>query len=580
MNFKYISTYIFLTLALTTNIFADNEDASFDFLNNDTSFDLIDISSGTENKGMNFDPLDNLVTDITPSDLSSIRSQSCSPEERSFLLGVINTFNASAILNQPFYRRTSVPVSRNLINYPNTQIITYSDLADRQFTTHIFANITPKKNFCNSQEFKPGTRIGSYLNIENKEITNLFNSIQDSPLIGPDIKMALQGLNINRLLKTLGDARFEERRIGLFGHYYHIINDTTYFQAKLPFFWMERNLNFSTAEKEIIDRELSAFSGSEFDEDAFAKKHLIFDSLGFGTLELNVNTKIWEGINWHIDFGGGLLLPTDYQVMHGLYGTYFKANDCQPILNLCQVIDVKKIGNSSDESIFQPDGKQNLEKYFVGALDRLSSILLQCQHGYNKHLGIDLNAYMFWQIKPDFAWNTKYCVEFLLPREQNLFFIPRQSKNPEETFSKLFNKIPQATEEEQKIKLDIFQAKLTELLYPRVFTVKVFPGFIFNSASCLQKTFRNWNFSVGTSSYYQTAEKILSGLTREQRDFYDTEKAVNESLYHFKLFGKIHRVFHTRRHNDFSIGLWADGTVWNNGLGNDLSIGISFDSKF
>lgn len=578
MNLKYISKYIFVTLTFVANPIVANEDFSFDSLN-DISFDSIDISKESDNKGMNLDSLDNLVTDITADDLSSIRSQSCSPAEASFLIGILNAFQVPPILNEPFYKKTLIPKSRNLINYPNTQIITYSDLADRQFTTHLFANLTPKKNFCNSKEFKPGTRIGSYLNVENKEITNLFNTIQNSPLIGPDIKVALQGLNINKFLKTLGDARFEERRLGLFGHYYHIINDKTYFQAKLPFFWMERNLNFTAEEKETLDRELSAFTGSEFDEDTFAKKHIIFDALGFGTLELNVNTKVWEGINWHLDIGGGLLLPTDYQVLKGLYGTYFEGKDCQPILNLCQVIDIEKIG-STDESIFQPDGKKNLEKYFTGALDRLSSILLQCQHGYNKHLGMDVNANVFWQIKPDFAWNTKYCVEFLLPHEQNLFFVPRQSTNPEESFSNLFAKMPQATEEEQKLKLGAFEARLTELLYPRMFTVKVFPGFIFNSASCLQKTFRNWNFTVGTSSYYQSAEKILSGLNREQQAFYDTQKAVNESLYHFKLFGKIHRVFHTRRHNDFSVSIWADGTVLNNGLGNDLSIGFSFDSKF
>jgi len=578
MNLKYIVRYIVLIFTFIVNPVVADEDFSFDSLN-DISFDSIDISKDSENKGMKLDSLDNLVTDITADDLSTIRSQSCSATEVSFLLGIINAFNMTPILNAPVYKKTLTPKSRNLINYPNTQIITYSDLADRQLTTHIFANITPKKNFCNSQEFKPGTRIGSYLNIENKEITNLFKTIQNSPLIGPDIKTALQGLNVNNLLKNLGDARFEERRLGLFAHYYHIVNDKTYFQAKLPFFWMERNLNFSQQEKEAIDRELSAFSGSDFDEDAFAKRHIIFDSLGFGNLQLNFNTKVWESINWHVDLGGGLILPTDYQIWKGLYGTYFKPKDCQPILNLCQIIDVEKIG-SSDEGIFQPGGKERLENYFIGALDRLSSILLQCQHGYNHHVGIDINSNVFWQIKPDFAFNTKYAVEFLLPRKQTLFFVPRQSTDPNKTFSDLYNKLPQTTEEEQRIKLAAFEERLTELLYPRALTVKVFPGFIFNSVSALQKTYRNWNFTAGTSSYYQSAETILSGLSREQQAFYDMNKAVNESLYHFKLFGKIHRVFHTRRHNDFSISIWADGTVWDNGLGNDLSIGFSFDSKF
>lgn len=568
MNLKYISKYIFLTLTLITNLVVASEDFSFDSLN-DISFDF-DTSS--ENKGMNLDSLDNLVTDITADDFST--SRSCSPLETQIILGAINGLGIATLLNQPVYKKTLVPFSRNLINYPNTQIITYSDMADRQFTTHVFANFTPKKNFCNSQEFKPGTRIGSYLNIENKEVTNLFKNLSN---LFPN----LTGLNfdINNLLKNLGDARFEERRMGLFGHYYHRINDKTYFQAKLPVFWMERNLNFSQDEKEAIDRELSGFTGSDFDEDTFAKNHIIFDSFGIGTLELTANQIVWEGINWTLDFGGGLLVPTDYQIARGWYGTYFKPKDCQPILNLCDVIDVQAILGGS-ETYFQPNGKNLLENYFVGALDKLSSILLQCQHGYSKHVGLALNAHVFWQIKPDFSWNTKYCGEFLLPHENQRFFVPKNSASANENFSNLFNNLPQSTPEEQIAKLTVFEERLTELLYPRVFTVKTFPGFIFNSVSCLQKGFRNWNFTVGTSSYYQTAEKILSGLSKEQKEFYDTSKAVNESLYHFKLFGKIHRVFHTRHHNDFSISLWADGTVWDNGLGNDFSLGFSFDSKF
>ena len=433
MNLKYISKYIFLTLALITNLIVADEDSSFDSLN-DMFFDFIDISQESE-KGMNLDSLDNLVTNITPDDLSSNRS-SCTPLDTVIILGAINTFNVASLLNLPLYKKTLIPFSRNLINYPNMQIVTYTDLADRQLTTHVFGNFTPKKNFCNSKEFKPGTRIGSYLNIENKAITNLFNQLASAFPNVPALK-----LDPNKLLKNLGDARFEERRLGVFLHYYHKLNEKTYWQAKLPVFWMERNLNFSQSEKEAIDRELSGFTGSDFDEDSFAKKHLIFDSLGIGTLELTANRIIWEGINWTLDVGGGLLFPTDCQFARGWYGTYFKPKDCQPILNLCDVIDATRVLSGTE--YFQPNGQQILENYFVGALDRLSSILLQCQHGYSKHLGIALNAHAFWQITPDFSWNTKYCAEFLLPRENKLFFVPKNATYPKEDFLTMFNNLPQ-----------------------------------------------------------------------------------------------------------------------------------------
>ncbi len=566
MNLKYISKYILLTLIVITTPIVANEDFDFDSIT-DTSFDFLDLLTESDTKNSEFDPFDNLVTDINPEDLSS-DTASCTPDQVAGLLAVIKIFNISSLLNESIYKKTLVPFSRNLINYPNMQIVTYSDLADRQLTTHIFANFTPKKNYRNSTEFKPGTRIGSYLNIENRAIINLYNELRKTD---PNL---VPFLNINNFLKTLGDARFEERRIGLFGHYYHKINDKTYWQAKLPIFWMERNLNFTQDEKDFLNREASFLGDSNFDENAFARRHLIFDSFGIGTLELTVNRIVWEGINWTFDFGGGLLLPTDYQLARGWYGTYFNPKDSQPILNFCDVVD---LSNPFSPQL-KPNGQQILNNYFIGALDKLSSILLTCQHGYGKRVGLVLNAHAFWQIKPDFSFNTKYCGEFLLPHENKRFFVPKNAST--ETFSDIFNKLPQTTPEEQQIKLDVFQRRLTELLYPRVFTVKTFPGFIFNSVSCLQKNYRNCNFTVGTSSYFQTAEKLLCGLSREEKAFYNEFKALNESLYNFKLFGKIHRIFHTRHHNDFSISIWADGTLFNQGLGDDISIGFSFDSKF
>ena len=146
----------------------------------------------------------------------------------------------------------------------------------------------------------------------------------------------------------------------------------------------------------------------------------------------------------------------------------------------------------------------------------------------------------------------------------------------------MYNKLPQSTDEEKQIKLAFLEARLNELLFPKYHNVKVFPGFIFHSTSCLQKTFRNWNFNVGTTSYYQTDEKIKAfySTPQEEREVLDIDKALNETLVQFKAFGKIHRIFHTRRHNDISLSIWADGTLYNNGLGNDFSLGIAFDSKF
>lgn len=570
MNLKYMSKYIVITaLFITTQIVASDA-FSFD------SFDDFELSQPAteENKSFHdadpFDNFSNLVTDITTDDLSHIRA-SCTPGQNNIILGVVKTFNLPQVLDPSIYRKTLIPKDRNIINYPNMQLVTYQFLPEQQFTTHLFINVTPKKNFRDSQDCIQGTHLGSYLNIRNKGLLNTLDELLQSDLFTDEnLRTVLRRVDTDKLLWAFEQAHFEERRLGLLGHYYRQMSDKSYFQVKLPVYWMIRNLNFEKQYKDIITQELGDFvstgtgAANSFDENAFARKHLIFDALGIGTLRLTYNHIVWEGNNWHLDIGGSLLLPTDYQFARGLYGTYFFPSNKHPNLDICNLA-------------FSENGTQQIQNYFLSALDHLSSILLPCELGYSKHLGFDLIATAYWQIIPDLAFNTQYCLEFLLPKEEQRFFVPKNKGD----FSEIYNKLPQSTDDEKNAKLAFLEARLNELLFPKVFNVKVFPGFIFHSTSCLQKTFRNWNFDVGTTSYYQTSEQIQSFYAKpETVDLLDVDKALNDTLIQFKAFGKIHRVFHTRRHNDISLSIWADGTLYNNSLGNDFTLGIAFDAKF
>ncbi len=563
MNIKYMSKYIVITaLFITTQIVA-NDAFSFD------QFDDFDLPQVTINENKSFsDAFDSLVTDITTEDLSHIRS--CTPTE--LIFNSIKAVNLPQVLDPSIYKKTLVPLDRNIFNYPNTLLVSYQFLAQQQFTTHLFINVTPRKNFRDSQDCIQGTRLDSYLNIRSKglltTLDNLLELISDE-----ELKNKLKRLDTDKLLWAFEQAHLEERRLGVLGHYYKQISEKSYFQAKLPLYWMIRNLNYDKQYKDIMQQELGEFinngTGDSFDENAFARKHFVFDALGLGNLRLTYNHIVWEGNNWHLDLGASLILPTDYQFARGLYGTYFFPSNKHPNLDLCNIASSILSGEAETKQV---------EKYFLSALDHLSSMLLQCNLGYNKHLGFDIIGTAFWQIIPDLSFNTQYCVELLLPKEEQRFFVPKNKGD----FSEIYNALPQATTAEQQAKLIFLEARLNELLFPKVLDVKLFPGFIFHSTSCLQKTFRNWNFNIGTNSYYQTNEQINAfyGLKREAIDLLDIEKSLNETLVQFKVFGKIHRIFHTRRHHDISLSIWADGTLYNNSLGNDYSLGIAFDAKF
>jgi hypothetical protein len=570
MNVNYISRYVAITaLFIITQITASDE-FSFDQFDQFSDFD-VSQSASEESKSFP-DAFDNLVTDITEADLSQTRS-SCAPGQANLALGVINAFKFQNLLDPSIYKRTLVPQNRNVISLPNTQLVTYQFLPQQQLTTHLFINVTPRKNFRNSEDCITGTNLGSYLNIRTQGLLYTLDEILQSPLFSDEeLRAKLNRVDTDKLLWAFEQAKLEERRIGLFFHYYRQLTEKSYFQVKLPVYWMIRNLNYDQEFKNIIQQELGDFlsngsgsgSGSNsFDENAFARKHLIFDTLGLGILRLTYNHIIYESMNWHLDLGGSLLLPTDFASVQGLYGRDFKQTNNHPDLDICSIA-------------FGENGAQQVQKYFLSALDHLSSILLPYPLGYGKHLGFDLIASLYWQIIPDLAFNTQYCAEFLLPTEVKRFFVPKNRGD----FSTIYNDLPQTTQAEQEVKLKLLEARLNELIFPEVHKVKIFPGFILHSTSCLQKTFKNWNLNAGTTTFYQTNEQIQGGLTREEKKLLAIEKSLNETLVQFKAFGKIHRVFHTKRHNDISLSIWADGTLYNNGLGNDFSLGIAFDSKF
>lgn len=520
------------------------------------------------------DEFDLLLNDISPADLEKLRS--CEPGEAAAWNFLLTQAGIPELLDIPFYKETSEPRTRNLIDFPEFQLCSYQDMDSiHQFTWHMFYNQTSKKNYTKSTTKVVGTRMGSYINIECKTFLSLLEEATRSPLLPPELA-PLKNLNFPLIFYNLANARLEERRFGTLGHYYQKINSKTYFEAKLPIIWMIRNLNLTDKEKETLTQQFSSFFGtnfSDFDEKSFAKKHIIFDALGTGTMELSLSTKFYQKGDRHLDGGVFLFLPTDFVFARGLYGTYIEPHDQQPILNLCDLVN--NIATNPQKS---PQANAILYNYFIAALNQLSSALLQCPLGYNKHFCVGLKLSPYWKVREDLEFNGLYTVEFLLPQEEKRFFVPKDFG----LFSEIYKAMPATTNEENNAKLLFLEERLTTTLFPRVFTTKVFPGFIFTSASNLQKSYKSWNFTGGYSGWFQTAEKFLKVSTSTPHDvatLYDISKSELSDAYMIKLFGKAHHLIHTK-HHEISLTLWADASIFSNAVGNDFSLGISFDTKF
>ena len=520
------------------------------------------------------DEFDSLLGNITEEKIKAL--QNCAPGEAAVWNNFLTTLGVPQTLNNQFYIKTSLPRTRNIMNYPEFQLCSYQDMDSKsQLTFHLFYNQTSRKNYTQSVGRIDGTRIGSYLNIEDKNFISLIDAGLRTIPLPPDLQ-PLQSLNYPILLNDLANARLEERRLGFLSHYYHKIDKNTYFEFKIPVLYMIKNLNFTKEEKAKFRRQFIVFSGNGcFDENEFAKQNLIFDAVGLGTSEFSLSTRLYthESTDKHLDAGIFLFLPTDWQFARGLYGTYIEPTDQAPILDLCdlvQGIPVSPVSNPNLGAI--------LNDYFFDAVKHLSSDLLQCPLGYYQTMTIGLKLSPYWRIREDLEFNGLYTVEFLFPYEQKRFF---DVKDGMASFSDIYNALPTGTDELEEAKLDFLEARLTELLFPRVFPTKLFPGLIITSASNIQKSYKSWDFTAGYSAWVQMAENFINVSVPKGtsiKDF-DIDRSMSQDAYQIKIFGKAHHDIHAPRY-DLSFTMWADFAIFNNNVGNDFTIGFSFDRKF
>lgn len=506
--------------------------------------------------------------------------RSCEPNEANLWVMLLDNLKAVAgldiaeLFDQDFYKATHVPNYRNVLNFPSNFITSYQAPDNQQLTFHFFFNQYFKKNFTKDQTntlskhktlYEDGRRVGSYLNIENGTILSFLDTATKTDGIIPPNLNALKSINFPLIFQTIASAKLEQRRAGMIAHYYKEVTPKVSFEAKLPFHYEITNVNFTNEEKKLLERELADFQGSEFDEVEFGKQHLIMDALGTGTLDLTLKRTMWETSNTDLQLGVSLFVPTDRRWVTGLYGTYFTPTDQQPVLRVCDIVNTTQMTLHSD-------AKEKLENFFYGALNHFSANVLQCQMGYNEHLALAVKMLPYWQVNERLQFNGVYIIEYLVPHEHPRFYIYEEGDVP---FSTQFNN---TTDPEEKISL--LEEKLTERLFPRVFTTRVAPGFILNTVSNLQWTRNNWNYTIGYNAWYRTGEK-LTNIQAPEEDLKRLNicKATVDSASQLKLFGKIHRTFETKKH-DVSFSFYGNMTVWNDNLGNDFTLGISFDKRF
>ncbi|MEX0940126.1 MAG: hypothetical protein WDZ41_02105 [Candidatus Babeliales bacterium] len=500
--------------------------------------------------------LDNMEEDITFPDYDK---EKYTPERtvkaftRSCSLDPDGILPLQDLLMQDIYKFTHPINQRSLLDYPIGYF--FSCLPPSwfcktwQFSTYAYYNQTSKCNFT-----KDGTGISSYLNF------GIANLIPDLEEFGLDI-------NIPRVLSLFEDLKLQERRAGvMFGAQRR--KNNFYLEFRLPLEYLIRNFFLNDAEVREIQAE-PIFNdqdpGTDDKEEVhrFAREHLIADRLGFGDTRINIGHIAIDNPRLQFIYGLESTIPTACSIKKGLYGNHFPKNMRIPKLDLMGLLDL--VG----EDI--PQAETQGGEFLVGALDRLSRILLETGLGNNGHIGLGLFTYYDLCVTPKFHFKTRANLEYLFPALEERYYIKR--KNPAD-FARLENPDPNNCEED----LAFIERQLTETFFPMGFTTVVFPGFLFKLSTALTGTMAKYfQIMLGNDIWWQQQEsfgKIFAPpaeLSQLRKNL-----AIKPGAFQSKAFGSITYYRHGKC-CDWSLSLYGDRTFLRSGIGKDFNLAIRFE---
>ena len=514
------------------------------------AYDFDDISTQDDDDDFSIDTdLNNLSLDNVDSSTIT-RDASSNADTIAFLFGLIA--NPAAILNSPIYQQTSPIRTRPILEYPFA--LTYGfDLQDNNsISLMLYLNSSSTKNYT-----KDGTALSSYFLLGSPE------KIAELQVAGEQTAAAL-----GKSLALFDPATVQENRIGGILES-HILHNNVILTMQLPILYSERNLQLKPWEKAAISvsplgQTLTA-EGVNESSTSFEYQHFVMDQFGIGDFKFKAMYEVHTSDTFTADFGGFIILPTATALKQGIIGTWHEQNNERAYLDLTS-IDVSNITAQNQEDI---------ANFFLAAVDKLSSNILNAPLGNNGHVVIAPSFNCDWFFASKWQLSSDASLQIPLPTLEKRFFQKTQSQA---AFQAAYN----AAADAGSIPfVDFINQELQDLFFPYVFSTMVFPGVVFNSTNQLVYHHNAClDFYAGSNFWYQQAETlIIPNPVTQQTSTYDYAGATAASAAQEKLFGKINYNFETTNYS-WSFGAYGDITVWNSGIGNDFTLGLCLDGKF
>lgn len=540
--FTQASCTFFTTFTNPTDDFICDEDK--------TEFDIFD----------DFNDVANEILESTQFDMTKAATPDC-------IIDILETAGAIEVLEQDFYLKTYLLNRRNVLDLP----VFLKDLQykyDRYVVgIQIFYDQMTRANFSSKS-----TKIEKYLNITGDNFLEaVHNSIEKIKMnLGFDITLPLIDL-----FELMGQAKVQERRFGIMFHVMRKFKKAR-FLFYAPFYYFERNYFFTDEEREAIEALVG--STSPEDEEDLQKKHFICDKLGLGDTRLMLDVPAVRKKNYKLNLGVQATIPTAFALATGMLGsTYRDKNTQQPTISFIELFD----GFLSTDPQIQAEAIDQAMEFFLGALDRLSAILLDTGLGNSGHFGLGIYGTTKTPLSVFIPRPWAHCIilkgrislEYLFPKIERRYFV---EKNNSDEFARRDFKDPNKAAEN----LAFLEQQFVNKFYPFVIDARVHPGIIFIWTSKLTYESQYCALHLGTDTYVKSPDRLSSiAAAPELLKRLDTDKAKGLWSYQSMIFGAITLKTH-RSNEDLIIALHGATTFSNRGIGEQFTIGLTIEKNF
>lgn len=483
-------------------------------------------------------------------------------------LGLLKTLMIFELLrDETLFLHTNPFVSRNILDDPLVWQTFWDYPRPNVFGADLFFTNVHRMNFT-----EDSSSIDSYLAISQASFQKKLQIISDK-VAQQQEQMGLTPytVDIGHMLAIFKDFTAQENKLGLMFHSMHAFRGLI-FRAQLPLYYLERNYFVTDEERENIEKE---FGLSAPDEAAILQReHFVCDKIGFGDLRLSAAYALMQRPSYNVKVGGFTTLPTNFIIIHGLAGSAF------PFATTRRTVDIRALLETSISGNFE-ESQRTLNSFAFGALDNLSSLLLEAPLGNKRHLSIGA----FLQSKVKLAtivrrsWATNFnlksfmAFEYLFPALEKRLYVKKI--NTLDFDSRNFNDANKALEN-----LEFLETKLVDFFYPFVMDTQVSPGLILKTHSALQWRKRNWGFQIASNFWLKTEEDlqvrpecqpIITGL--------DIEKAKAPLAAQSRLLGSLYFKSKTQE-RDIIVSFNVEGTLFNHGIGEEIGISLNFETNF